>query len=556
MKNNKVTLVIFFLILSLGGVLRFNHILDLGPFMADTAWRLSETRFLIESLRWIKEKPRFIAIQEDLGGESPTDSFREFIIAKNLGEFVPTNAKSYLTFFTAFFYLAFRLPLEDAGNVMAATFGVLTILMAFVLGKTLYDAHTGLISSAVVAVSAYQIIYSGRGFELSPAIFFVMLSTYFYYRSRSLEENSISFLWLTGLSAGIAFGCHTSLSILPVILLLYEVHLFLSPDRLPLEKHVKRIGVLVISTLIPLLIAEIVYLYLRVLTNYPHFTYFEQLLFRFRQQGGWSRRLDADALILPRTLLILEGYVVTLLLLGGVVSILRRWLSDHRISLADLIIFTQFLLPLIWWSPHHNHIPRLLLLSLSTLPLVSARGGLALVGFMAARVGRVSLPQMITVFTLIVLVTGSYNSWELTNLKPGYKAAFEYMGSHEGDKHLSTLPYVSDVYYKGSFSPLIEGLAISNIKRLFTNGGYKYLLVDWQKYHLLKHTRYAWLYRVEKECKPVHEVSNSVGLYKPFLYENSYSPETLGQEMFNSMLQDQGMGLIKIYDLADVVKLP
>lgn len=540
--------IIFLVILLLGSALRFNHILNVGPFIADTAWRLSETRFLIECFKWAKNNPRFQITEEDLNGRGSVSSFREFVVENNLENFIPTQAKPWLNFFIAFFNLVFHLPIEDAGNVMAAFFGLLVIVMAFLLGKAFYDADTGLISAAVAAVSSYQIMYSGRGFELSPVVFFVMLSTYFYCLSRR-EGQGLFFLSLTGLSAGIAYGMHTSLFVLAVLLLLYEIHLFLSHDRPALKKQVGRIGALALSALIPLLVAEAVYLYLRILTNYPHFTYFEQLLFRYRDQGDWSRSLDVGVLILPRSFLILEGNIVVLLLVVGMLSIVRIGLSKRQITLPDLIIFSQFLLPLIWWSTHYLHIPRLLLLSLSASPLVAARGGVALADLVSSN--RTRKMRIIIALILAILAAGTYNSWGLITLKPGYEDAFRYMSSHKGDKHLSTLSYVSDVYYKGRFSPLIEGLSLSDVKRLVVDEGYKYLLVDWQKHHYLKHPQYRWLERIEEEMKPVCEISNPAGRYRPFLFENCYAYRGIDNQLRERIFKDPDMAVIKIYDLEE-----
>ncbi len=103
---------------------------------------------------------------------------------------------------------------EFALRFPSAVFGVLSIYLVFLLGKKIFDERTGLLASYLFATSVINIYYSQCARPYSMALFFVLLSFFFFLEA--LERNTrgawfrYSIFTLTALL--------TSTSTLPVLL--------------------------------------------------------------------------------------------------------------------------------------------------------------------------------------------------------------------------------------------------------------------------------------------------------------------------------------------------
>lgn len=151
---------------------------------------------------------------------------------------------------------------------------------------------------------------------------------------------------------------------------------------------------------------------------------------------------------------------------------------------------------------------------------------------------------ILSIFMLAILCTGVLNSRELIVIKSGYKEAINYMRHNKGEKHLSTMSLIS-AFYTGVENVKEIPESEDQLKEL-AREGYNYLLVDYHKYHYIKHEKYNYLGKIEMESQAVLEVPNKQGRFAPFLYEDSYGPSAEGVP---ALLKDETMGVIKIYDL-------
>jgi predicted membrane-bound mannosyltransferase len=69
---------------------------------------------------------------------------------------------------------------DAAARAVPAIFGVLTILITYFIGKTLYNKKVGLVSALVLAFLPYHIIITRQALVDVPLSFFFILTLFFY----------------------------------------------------------------------------------------------------------------------------------------------------------------------------------------------------------------------------------------------------------------------------------------------------------------------------------------------------------------------------------------
>lgn len=99
-------------------------------------------------------------------------------------------------------------------RIPAALFGLLTVLMVYLLGKELYGTKTGLISALLLAISSYHIGFSRfavtQGESYDP--FFYLLSLLLFFKG--ITKNNVKYLLLSGVTTGLACACKFNAALL------------------------------------------------------------------------------------------------------------------------------------------------------------------------------------------------------------------------------------------------------------------------------------------------------------------------------------------------------
>lgn len=112
-------------------------------------------------------------------------------------------------------------PYIYCARIPSVLFGVLTVLMAYFLGKGLYDTRTGIISALLLAISSYHIGFS-RVEADSYDTFFYLLSLWVFYKG--IAAKNPKYLLFSGITTGIACACKFSAALLlPAFLLFIAV---------------------------------------------------------------------------------------------------------------------------------------------------------------------------------------------------------------------------------------------------------------------------------------------------------------------------------------------
>jgi len=93
---------------------------------------------------------------------------------------------------------------------MNAIFGILTLVVFFLLCRRFFSVRTALIAVFMMSFSPTHIFYSRFGFSVSIALFFIITSIYFYLRSRETADGVIRNRILSGLFAALAGTTHAA----------------------------------------------------------------------------------------------------------------------------------------------------------------------------------------------------------------------------------------------------------------------------------------------------------------------------------------------------------
>jgi len=119
---------------------------------------------------------------------------------------------------------------DTIARTVPVIFGTLSIIATYLLGKELFDRRVGLVSSLVLALLPFHIVFSRQVLLDVPLSFFIILFLYFVTKYRNTESNIYSY-W-TGVSCGL---CLISKEIGIIMLPIYVCYTFIT-HTLKLQK--------------------------------------------------------------------------------------------------------------------------------------------------------------------------------------------------------------------------------------------------------------------------------------------------------------------------------
>lgn len=130
----------------------------------------------------------------------------------------------YYYFMTPFLWLFNYNPVGPA--VMVALFGVATVFLVYVLGKTFFNKDIGFIAAFLYAISPVIIAYSRSSWNPNLVPFFSFLTIYCIYQAA--QNNNLKLFLLAGVFLGIDMELHFISGILGLIIVLYLLFLHLT----------------------------------------------------------------------------------------------------------------------------------------------------------------------------------------------------------------------------------------------------------------------------------------------------------------------------------------
>lgn len=110
-------------------------------------------------------------------------------------------------------------------RAVTATFGVVSVLVAFLLGREIYGNRFGLICAFLLAVLRWHITFSRFGIPSITAPFFELLSLWLLFRARRTQR--LPDFMLAGLTFGLGLNFYTAFRLFALVVLTFAILLFL-----------------------------------------------------------------------------------------------------------------------------------------------------------------------------------------------------------------------------------------------------------------------------------------------------------------------------------------
>jgi len=558
------TIGLLLLILSIGAIPRFFLLDETGPFVADECDYYLESQYIYTGLGAIFDSFKLFLEQKRTGEDLwKREEQLQYIEENTLGK-SPWRARvghNYLLVLG----MALGNQKYNVGNYVSASFGLLAILMTFFLGRALYDEKTGLVASALLALSGFDVVYSRSALLEVDLNFFLLLSALCYVNSRKAVAGR-ALLWscLASLALGMSFLIVYRTLVPLLIFWLFELQLALSRRGREENPWLARALALALPMLLLLLLAELPYyvgfMACKVLSVVPPFmTYFQQVLISIIFVGGYCLSATqkvtefANFLSFPFLFWKMNGPLVTLALFAACTYALwkRSW---KDLFLAALFLFPLFLFSIVQPRARYGSFAvctGALLVGRLVWELMGARGGnkFRLLG---------------TLLLVLLIAEGLWYSRKAVKAPPGYSHAMEYMRSHKGLRQISSYPIASAAY---AGSPYVLATWPENEAELHDlyQDGYNYVLMDFIEivldrfYYLvpegpkkerLKRSREV-LTRIKETSSPVFVCPNPPVGYLHNIFEVNHN-FSMSME-FYQRIQDHADVLmpIRVYDLED-----
>jgi hypothetical protein len=476
-KSAFLTVSLLLLILAVAAVPRFYRLQEAGPFVADECDYYLESQFIYTGLAALYDSFRLFLEQRRTGEDLwKREEQLRFIEENTLGK-SPWRARvghNYLL------VLGMALGKEgyNVGNYVSAVFGLLTVLLAFFLGRTLYDTRTGLLASALLALSGFDVVYSRSALLEIELNFFLLLATLFYVYSRRAAHGR-ALLWgcLASLALGMSFLIVYRTLVPLLVFWLFEAQLAISRRGAGKNPWMARALALALPMLFLLLLAELPYylgfLACKMLSIVPPFmTYFQQVLTSILFVGGYclasTQKVSelANFLTFPYLFWKMSGPFLTLTLFAacGYALWKRSWVD---LFLAALFLFPLFLFSVVQPRARYGSF------AVCVGALFTAR---LLWDVLAARGTRTPRPLGV-VWVLLLIAEGLWYSGKAVQAPPGYSGAMEYMRSNKGVRHISSYP-VASAAYAGSRHVLPTWPESREELHRHYQEGYRYVLMD------------------------------------------------------------------------------
>ena len=109
----------------------------------------------------------------------------------------------FLQFAVSIFFSNFGIS-DTIARTVPVIFGILTVILVYLIGKMLYDRNVAIAAAVVIAIIPYHIIVSREVLIDVPLSFFFTLTLYFLVRYMK-NSDGVHWLYLIGVSSGLSF---------------------------------------------------------------------------------------------------------------------------------------------------------------------------------------------------------------------------------------------------------------------------------------------------------------------------------------------------------------
>jgi len=421
-------ILVLILIICLAIFLRFYNLTERGLIYYDEGYYANQAKFIVLSFGWIRNN-----IQEIFSQGVNLERLWDFV-NENGGTF-PHTRKPGHDLLNAISFSVFGIH-DWSLFFISAFFGTGTVVLVYFLGRDFCgDGQSGLVASAILAVSGFHIWFSRSAMAQSSAVFFVILGVYLYCKSFSPYKRRTGSLFLGGVCTGFALTIHPNLFIIPILLSISEIF-FLIKERMHYKglKGISDSLYFGFFILVPLAVLQLPYLILKMFyaerlsslsSHGPFSTYWGQVAFISKHITGRlsvgnysSGKVLAVFFGYLKSLWVSEGALVIIFSVFGVLYLYRRFHAkkDPQSLLLLLLLF----FPLFFWGLSGVTFRlRLIYIVLPALSVVSGIGAKSMLDVFRGNSGKNRMVSffLVSSFIIYILVAGSFKAWAMINLK-------------------------------------------------------------------------------------------------------------------------------------------
>jgi 4-amino-4-deoxy-L-arabinose transferase-like glycosyltransferase len=227
---------------------------------------------------------------------------------------------------------------------MNAVFGILSVLLLWMIGKMFYSNSAGLIAAAVLSVSAASIYYSRSFMCHIDQGFFVTLVFLLYGLSISLRRPSFALRVAAGLFLGFAFTIHSTTAVFFILYAVYEICLVFLDRVRRLRRKVFDFALFFASASAAPLMFFI-----------SNVKYANHLLWLINEAGNVVAQRAAAPVpfILSRALPVYEGTAFSVLALVASMYLLYRFVKQRRPPDLFLLFYSAGIF--LYWEFFSSH---------------------------------------------------------------------------------------------------------------------------------------------------------------------------------------------------------
>lgn len=438
---------------------------------------------------------------------------------------------------------------SDYSNfISSAFFGVLTIILVYLLLKLIFNQNWGLAGAFFLAINPVHIHYSRSAMAETDTAFFLMLSVFCFYKYTRFQEKKLLYLVSSGFTLGCFFSCNYRwIYFVPIFLCIVIIHKLLTKQRW------KNILIFAASFCVIPLIFHVGYIIAdRSFHVGLESGYVGIILNSYKDALNESSGIYLHSLYLNLLESLLGKAFLFVCIIGTVIGI-KRIIKNIKEN------FTVFLIGFFVWVP-------LVLFSIKTRgdKLVAISIVLPFLVFLFVfglnwiydKI--INLPVLRKRLTLIILclffVSVSYSQLmvaeSIINLKSGHKEAVEWLKGNNSIRHLTTAGSISN-YYVGGREKSVKTPMTNKERRALYLEGYRYLLMDIHKYYHGPLTPVDFYKDVETQLVPVAVFDNSAFNFYPSIVDD-FHYRHFDKNFLEQVVNDEHVDKIRIYDLSQL----
>ena len=373
---------------------------------------------------------------------------------------------------------------------MNTLFGILTVVIIFLLARELYNEKVALLSSFILATMGLFLALERTGMINVSSTFFLMLGIYLYYRDK--KELNYWYLILTGTILGIALCLHPQT--LPYIgaIFLYELYFFFFKNR-NVKLFAKRIAIFLLPILILVFCVNGIFVLFKVamraeginfynqkaVSSRPFMTLFEQAFsfFHIVLVGRTDSTFVAPRPVLLEWLQefvydfwVFEGTLGFILIILGVLYIAQRAMRQKKQN--DIFLLFVLFIPVVFYLfPFLSPGLRNLFPALPLMAICMGYFGVYLLEIVSKRVRLLGVVA-ISVFIILSL----WNIKPLFSVHSGARATAEWL-KKQGIKRVAAID--NHVMANSALESYgINVVLIRELEELKTHPDIKYLFIN------------------------------------------------------------------------------